>query len=359
MFNKQLDGIDGVLYSLRELFLGYGYTEYKMNKFEEYDLYAKNKDFLLSSNIITFTDTNGKLLALKPDVTLSIVKNAKVEDGVQKLFYSENVYRVSSKNNGYREIAQMGLECIGDVDDYNVAEVLMLACESLKRISSDCVLDVSPIGLISAYIDKLNLAGSVKKAAVKCINEKNEHELRDILSLEQIDEKSINVLSNMLGIYAKADEAIIKLKELFDDDDLLLDIERFENMLAILPKELKQFVYIDCSALENVKYYNSITFKGYVNGVPSVILSGGRYDGLLKRIGKNCGAIGFAIYPDEFDRLFLSKNEYDVDVVIVYSNLSSKAEVLAKMKQLFDEGKTVTALKKLSKGLTYKEIIEM
>ena len=66
---------DMYILKLRHLYESFGYIHYKMNKFEEYDLYAKNKDFLASSNIITFTDTNGKLLALKPDVTLSIIKN--------------------------------------------------------------------------------------------------------------------------------------------------------------------------------------------------------------------------------------------------------------------------------------------
>ena len=64
-------------FSLRSLYEQYGYARYKMSKFEEYDLYARNKDFLISDSVITFTDTNGRLMALKPDVTLSIVKNSK------------------------------------------------------------------------------------------------------------------------------------------------------------------------------------------------------------------------------------------------------------------------------------------
>ena len=62
---------------LRRLYGKFGYTQYKMSKFEEYDLYVRNKSFLVSDSVITFTDTNGKLMALKPDVTLSSVKNSK------------------------------------------------------------------------------------------------------------------------------------------------------------------------------------------------------------------------------------------------------------------------------------------
>ena len=115
---------------LRELYGAYGYGQYKMSKFEEYDLYAGNKDFLISDNVITFTDTNGKLMALKPDVTLSIVKNTKEGEGLRKVYYDENVYRISGSSRSYREIMQTGLECIGEIDDYAITEVLMLAAES-------------------------------------------------------------------------------------------------------------------------------------------------------------------------------------------------------------------------------------
>ncbi len=351
-------GLESVLYSLRSLFSGYGYTEYKMNKFEEYDLYVKNKDFLISDNVITFTDTNGKLLALKPDVTLSIVKNTKIDEGVKKVFYSENVYRVSSKSNGYKEIAQVGLECIGEIDEYNVAEVLTLAVESLKQISKDFVLDVSPVGLVSKFIEKLNLSSNVKYAVYKCINEKNTHGLKEILS-SIASEKDINILTNVFNLYGKTDTIIGKLKEIFAETDLREIVDNFENTLNCLPAEIRSSIYIDCSSCENVKYYNGITFKGYIEGIPKAILSGGRYDGLLKRMGKNSGAIGFAIYPDEFDRMFKVSKEYDVDVVIVYTDKSDKMLVIKKAQEFVKQGKTVTALKSVPASLIYREKIEI
>ena len=103
-----------ISFRLRSLYSGYGYERYRMSKFEEYDLYSRNKDFLFSENVITFTDTNGRLMALKPDVTLSIVKNRKDTPGeLQKLYYHENVYRVSAAADGFREQTQVGLECGG------------------------------------------------------------------------------------------------------------------------------------------------------------------------------------------------------------------------------------------------------
>ena len=133
MRSASLGFSEKVIFSLRSLYEKYGYSQYKMSKFEEYDLYARNKDFLISDSVITFTDTNGKLMALKPDVTLSIVKNSKdAPDFVQKLYYNENVYRVSKRSHAFQEIMQVGLECIGMVDDYCICEALMLAAQSLR-----------------------------------------------------------------------------------------------------------------------------------------------------------------------------------------------------------------------------------
>ena len=108
-----------VSFSLRALFEQYGYRKFKMSKFEEYDFYAENRSFLHSEAILTFTGLDGKLLALKPDVTLSIVKNTKgSRDTAERVYYNENVYRARKGAGEYKEIMQVGLEYIGEVDAY-------------------------------------------------------------------------------------------------------------------------------------------------------------------------------------------------------------------------------------------------
>ena len=71
--DRVMDSQEKIGFLLRSLYAGTGYSRYRMGKFEEYDLYSRNKDFLFSEGVITFTDTNGRLMALKPDVTLSIM----------------------------------------------------------------------------------------------------------------------------------------------------------------------------------------------------------------------------------------------------------------------------------------------
>ncbi len=143
---------------LGQLYRRYGYTPYKMNQFEEYELYVGNKDFLLSDKIITFSDDTGRLLALKPDVTLSIVKNAPQEPGVvQKVYYKESVFR------DYRELLQTGLECVGDLAEYEIAEVVLLAAKSLQLLGGRYVLNLSHMGLVAQILKGSGLTGAQQR----------------------------------------------------------------------------------------------------------------------------------------------------------------------------------------------------
>lgn len=140
-------------FELRALYNKYGYKLYKMSKFEAYDLYARNKEFLSGENMITFTDNKGTLLALKPDVTLSIIKSMPEKiKGVQKVCYDENVYR-QQKGESFKEILQLGLECVGEIDLYQTCEVLCLAIKSMELIKAPFVLELSHMGLILAAME--------------------------------------------------------------------------------------------------------------------------------------------------------------------------------------------------------------
>ena len=134
--------------SLRSLYKHTGYASFKTSQFEEYDLYVKNKEFLIGDSVMTFTDADGRLLALKPDVTLSIVKNFNGNEGtLEKYCYNERVFRFSKDKHGFSELMQSGVECLGDVDILTTAEVIALASESLARIGTPFLLELSHIVL--------------------------------------------------------------------------------------------------------------------------------------------------------------------------------------------------------------------
>ena len=152
---------------LEELSRKFGYAPYKMSRFEEYELYVRNKDFLQSDRVITFSGKDGRLLAMKPDVTLSIVKNAPETPGaVRKVHYRENVYRMDRNSGNFREILQAGIECVGDVGFYEAAEVVYLAAKSLEALGEGTILSLSHVGLIRFCLESSGLPASARRQAL-------------------------------------------------------------------------------------------------------------------------------------------------------------------------------------------------
>lgn len=287
-----------ILFALRELYLQQGYTPYRMSKFEEYDLYARNKDFLVSDQVITFTDVNGRLMALKPDVTLSIIKNSKDQPGeLQKLFYNENVYRVSKGTNGFREIMQTGLECIGRVDRENIGDVIALAVKSLCTVSQDCVLELSNLSMLEEAVGRLGLPEEAKPALYKAVSEKNLHGVRELCA--GAEHETVEKICRLVSVRGGIAEAREDLRALTDDG-----AEDFFSVLSLLERsEVADRILIDFSVVNDTNYYNGIVFKGFIKGLPNAVLTGGQYDRLMRRMQRKSGAIGFAVYLDALGRL--------------------------------------------------------
>ncbi len=297
-------------FSLCALYEAAGFKKYRMSKFEEYALYVQNKDFLVSENVITFTDTDGKLLALKPDVTLSIIKNTRAQDGVMKVYYKENVYRVSKGTRSFKELMQAGLECLGDVTTETVIEVLTLAAKSLDAISEKNVLEISHLDIVSGVLSTLAVSEEAGREILLHLGEKNANGVRAVAKRENLSEVQSALLERLVTVYGAPEKVLPALKELAITPVLSAAIAELEAIVAGLSAMgLSEKLIIDFSVVNDMNYYNGIAFKGFVDGIPVGVLSGGEYDGLLKKMQKNEKGIGFAVYLDELARLSGAKGE--------------------------------------------------
>ncbi len=294
-----LSNEERISFALRSLYHRRGCKPYRMSRFEDYELYMKNKDFLPSPEVISFTDTNGKLKALKPDVTLSIVRSYRPADGeVQKFYYDENVFRVSETSRRFREIRQTGLEVLGSLDAACIDEVLSLALESLSLISPDSRLCVSLLGIVEGLLDMLKLEGEARSAVLRCMGEKNVHELRAVCESAGLKAEDAERLARLTLCSAAPQDALPELAAIGCPE-----LSEAERLAKGLPPETEGRVSLDFSILGDMRYYSGIVFQGYVRGVPSSVLSGGSYDRLLHRMGKPGRAVGFACYLDKLERL--------------------------------------------------------
>lgn len=340
---------------LRELYHRHGYLPYRMSKFEPYDLYIRNKSFLVSENILTFTDTDGRLMALKPDVTLSIVKNAQPPaGGLEKVYYHENVYRTTQAGLGFREIMQTGLECIGNLDLAAMGEVLSLAAESLRLLGSgEYLLDLGHMGLVSALLERIR-EENVREQILTELGRKNVPALEQLCAQAGVERDLADRLGRLARLYGTPDRVLPQLEELTGDGTAL---EELKGLCRIMERlGLLEHLRLDFSIANDMRYYNGIIFRGYLPGLASGVLAGGRYDNLLRRMGKAGQAIGFAVYLDQLE-LLDEDSDYDVDMLLLYGPEADPAAVAAEAAALAAEGGSVRTERAAPRGLRWRQLI--
>lgn len=348
------------IFELRELYEQYGYKKYKMSKFEEYDLYLENKSFLPSSQVITFTDLNGKLLALKPDVTLSIAKNIPTCPAEpEKVYYNENVYRTPRGSHEYKEIMQVGLEYLGSIDLYAQCEVLSLALKSLQKLSESCVMVLSDMGFISGLLEYCALPLALEERIVACVEHKNAHEIKRLCAENGVDEELCQSIAALTGLYGELDDTIRRARALVKNDKMASSLDRLTEIASVLSAETDGSLRLDFSVINDLSYYNGLIFQGFIDGVPSAVLSGGRYDKLMERLGKNTSAMGFAVYVDQLERLGFEERRYDVDVLLLYDEGADVSKLTAAVKMLTNNGQRVRVQSALSEKLRFRQLLKL
>jgi len=345
------------IFKLRYLYKKHGYLPYKMSKFEEYELYSRNKDFLVSDRIITFNDTNGKLMALKPDVTLSIIKNGEDVKGVkQKVFYDENVYRVSDSTRHFKEILQAGLECIGDIDLYDIYEVICLAAESLSNISDNYYIDVSNLDLVYSVVSSACDNYDFMRRVTECLSQKNTHDLKKVCEEYYVSDADYERIAGFISLCGSRSEVISGIAEIAGSGS----VSELSALSAMLDhSEFSDRIRFDFSVINDMSYYNGFVFNGFIDGLCCGVLAGGQYGNMMKKMNRSSEAVGFALYLDRLDDLSRETEPYDVDCLLLYDDGCSTLAVAERVDGLIKQGLSVSAQKLAPPKLRYRELIDM
>ena len=331
-----------LMYTLRGLYEQYGYRAFSMNKMEEYAFYAPNMRFLEHPEIVVFSDLDGRLMALKPDVTLSIVKNIGMGiRGVDKLYYAENVFRPSAAVREFREIRQIGVECIGAVDRYTVAEVLSLSAKSLEAVDGEYFLDISHLGVISGMLDRDLPDYAAREAMLSCVKQKNPHDLMRTALAAGMDGRRAEALCGLVTLPGDFSEALRGAAALVRDGAEPQALTELSELYELLRCDRLR---LDFSIVSDTDYYNGIAFHGYVRRSPEAVLKGGQYDNLLLKMGKGgYRAIGFAVYFDALESYYADQSCPQTDVFVWYDGDTPPEAIRRTVDRLIGEGRTVCA----------------
>ena len=319
---KNMSKKDLVLLNIRKMYDSYGYKKISLPSFEEYDLYNENKDFI-DRNVLTVMSPNGKLLALRPDITLSVAKKVSKDQSLKysKIYYQENTYNLT-KYVGYEEDEQLGIELIGKESMFLDFEIINLAVKSLDIINKKSMIVLSHAGFISSVFENFDLEYEIKEQILDCINRKNSHDIQKILKRnEHISEnvkKLIYKIPELSGNLENIEKELLKYEINDNTKKILSELKQLNSLLMKFYNKSK--IVFDFSVVKNLNYYNGIILQGYIEGFPNVILTGGRYDKLFEKFGVDTGAVGFAILTDGLKGYYKDTDKKDFEVLIAYDN---------------------------------------
>ena len=288
---------------LRLLYEQAGFRQYRMGRFEEYGLYQQNRRFLASDQVITFTDLDGRLLALKPDVTLSIAKNAQFEEGgCGRFYYAENVYRPSQESHTFQEISQMGLECVGGVNDAVTAQAVSLAGQSLALTGQDFVLEASHMGFVAGLLDAVGAPEAVPPPRRSGHPGPHRQERRGPAEEAGLSRQGADALCRLDALAGDWEAVLAQAEPIALNAAMGAALGELRTLCAALEAQ-GQRLRLDLSLVNDMEYYNGLVLQGYLAGLPRAVLKGGQYDPLAEQFRPGARAVGFALYLDELDRL--------------------------------------------------------
>lgn len=347
---------------LEGLFESYGYRKFKMRKFEQYSLYEEYKSFLTSEYVLTFHSPDGKLMALRPDVTLSIVKNTRADEShTDKVFYRENVYRMDRHTKEFREIPQVGVELIGQVDALATLEIVRMAKASLSIIDPNSILCLCHMGFTEGLLTACNVTtADTRSSFLAYIASQNVHDLRLLLGDSIPSEEWMEGLSAVLSSQGSFADTLALARKIAVNDQMheaLDELEMIGNSLIAL--NMAEGIRLDFTMQNDLSYYNGVLMQGYVEKYPGILLTGGRYDRLLTKFHKELSAIGFALALGDLNSCYPNRPDCDADVLLLYSPEMDAGNVLAKAEVLRREGKRVRLATAVPREFTAKTVIDL
>lgn len=318
-----------IIETITERFSKWGYSEVSTPIVEYYKTFNHKTQDLKEEEMYKFFDSRGRILVLRPDMTVPVARlvNTKLKDMKLplKLFYNAEVFRVHESFEGKRnEYLDCGIELIGASGEKTDLEVLVTALEVLKALDTkkEFKLEIGNVNILKSALKDMNLSIDNQNKVIELINKKSLTSLREYLDDIEIRKEYKEFLNKFPWLFGGY-EMIKKAKGLAFNEDMKKNIEYLENLYLNLQKlGYEKYLSVDISMVPRVNYYSGIIFKGYVKEIGSTVIRGGRYDNLLESFSKSIPAIGFSVdvnllidscdYEEKVnsEKIILSKDNY-------------------------------------------------
>jgi histidyl-tRNA synthetase len=292
--------------TISNLLISYGYKYCRTPNVESTETFSRaigEVTDIVEKEMYTWKDNNGDSLTLRPEGTAGVVRmmieHNLPREGIQKVYYNGPMFRHERPQKGrYRQFHQVGAEVFGASDAKIDGELISITHSLWKKLGIDAVLEINSLGSAESR-------ATYRETLTGYFNDNK----------DQLDEDSVRRLTTnplrILDSKNKDLESLIssapKMIDHLDDDSN----DHF-NALKKYLDSLNISYNVNPKLVRGLDYYNQTVFEWISNdlGSQGTICGGGRYDGLVEKMGGNpTPAIGFAMGLERIALLIEDKSD--------------------------------------------------
>ncbi|HOJ11499.1 MAG TPA: ATP phosphoribosyltransferase regulatory subunit [Clostridiales bacterium] len=320
--------------NIREVFRKSGYMEIETPTLEFFDTFSVDEDSTPQEMMFKFFDHQGRILVLRPDLTIPVARVAaskfKVAKYLLKIFYVGNTYRYNESGGGRQnEFTQAGVELIGSATPEADAEVIATAINALKAAGMENFqIDIGQVEFFKGLMEETGLPEQDVEQMRILIDRKDFIGIEEIINHCNIAEELKELILDLPRLFGTID-VIDRVEKIVKEKRSLDALNYLRNILGILEDHgLGKYVFIDLGMVQSLNYYTGIIFRGFTHGVGFPILSGGRYDTLVEKFGAGRPATGFSIgvnlVMNALERQKTNVKKQEIDSLICYEKEGRK-----------------------------------
>lgn len=323
--------------NLRNMFRQWGYDEIETPTIEFYDVFSADSDITPQETMFKFFDQQGRILVLRPEMTIPVARIAatKYKDArhPQRFSYIGNSFRYNELGGGkQKEFTQAGAEIIGTSGPEADAEVIATAIQCVLATGiENFQIDIGQVEFFKGLMEEAGLSDEEIEQARVLIDKKDFLGIEELVEEQGIEGGLKELVLGLPKLFGSVD-VIERVKNLTVNKRALKALENLRRVLEIISDYgFEKYVSVDLGMVQSLNYYSGIIFRGFTHGIGFPMISGGRYDGLVGKFGKDCPATGFSIGINlimmAIDRQKLAIGKSQIEALIGYSTESRKSAV--------------------------------
>jgi ATP phosphoribosyltransferase regulatory subunit len=297
------------------VFDGWSYEEIITPTLDYYSLFERGMGPSEAHHAFRFTDMDGRLLALRPDVTSGIARVTATlfanRPRPLRLCYAAPVFRQQGQSTieWRRESTQIGCELVGQNSTASDTEVLAIAREALQRLQLDrgYVITLNDVEVFNGVAEGLGFDANARDELRQLVDGRNVADLESFL-ISYASSEECRAFSQLIRLSGRL-ETLDKARRVITNARSGVALDRLESLWRILESlGISDHFEIDFGDVSRLDYYTGLTFKIYIEGAGARFGSGGRYDNLTANFGRSEPAVGFVLDLDALAGLLLSPN---------------------------------------------------